>query len=249
MTMARLLCVWILWMLATVGQAQPFSQCKYTYFGKTKLVSTSICLDKDGRWGEARAFDRQGKQIYHNDERRIAGHANTHFSFYPSGAVHKAEYSSAPDAGIQWYRSVTTFSETGEQIHFSKQSHDEMRGPGYFLEQLPEPPKHQPPPSACVEVHLAEVWLVNKSRFAVKATGAYTGSLADPASLTLAPGDSGRGGAFTTSPNYEMAAGWPQSRIKLEAVGTRRRARLRLVGPYRTEGHGPRARRFWYAIQ
>ena len=245
MKAAWLMMVWVLLPVAFQAAGQPFSQCKFVYFAKSKVVSTSVCLDKDERWGEARAFNRQGKEIYRADERRIAGHARTHFSYYPSGAVRKASYSSAPDAGIQWYEGETVFAENGDIISQSRRSHDDSPSLWRPTEQ---PDNLPPPPVACAEVFLAEVFLLNRSRFAVKVVGAYTGSVADPKTLTLAPGDSGRGGAFATSAEFALPADL-RSRLALQAVGTRRRPTLRLLGPLRQRQLGKQVRQYVFAIE
>jgi hypothetical protein len=77
--------------------------------GKT----STICVIKDDREGYAKAFNFKGEEIYHRYIRRFAGHASVHFQHHPNGMVKKAEYSSHPDGGIQWYRSYTHFDEQG----------------------------------------------------------------------------------------------------------------------------------------
>lgn len=80
--------------------------------GKT----STICVIKDDRDGYAKAFNFKGEEIYHRYIRRFAGHASVHFQHHPNGMVKKAEYSSHPDAGIQWYRTYTHFDEQGNII-------------------------------------------------------------------------------------------------------------------------------------
>lgn len=77
--------------------------------GKT----STICVIKDDRDGYAKAFNFKGEEIYMRHIRRYAGHASVSFHHHPNGMVKKAEYSSHPDAGIQWYRSYTHFDENG----------------------------------------------------------------------------------------------------------------------------------------
>jgi hypothetical protein len=77
--------------------------------GKT----STICVIKDDRDGYAKAFNFKGEEIYMRHIRRYAGHASVYFTHHPNGMVKKAEYSSHPDAGIQWYRSYTYFDENG----------------------------------------------------------------------------------------------------------------------------------------
>jgi hypothetical protein len=77
--------------------------------GKT----STICVIQDNREGYAKAYNLKGEEIYHRYIRRFAGHASVHFTHHPNGMVKKAEYSSHPDGGIQWYRSYTHFDEQG----------------------------------------------------------------------------------------------------------------------------------------
>jgi len=106
---------------------QRFSNCKYTYF-KNGKKATSQCYDADDRWGQARAYNDKGAVIYEKELRKIAGHSSVQFSFYENGAVKKAEYSSAPDAGIQWYRTYTYFAPDGTITSEIHNNYDD--GPG-----------------------------------------------------------------------------------------------------------------------
>lgn len=193
-----LLCLMLTSVLTLGATAQPRKTgCVYTYFKGTKKVSTSICINPDGREGTALAFDRNGREIYRGHERRFAGSEGTWFSYYPDGAVRKAEYHSAPDAGIQWYRSVTEFSPEGVVTNFWKDSHDDRVT---ILAPLESPNSTVVPPQretvACAPIWVSEAWFINESRYAVRVTGAYTGSLADPKQVLLAPGDTVRCGGL-----------------------------------------------------
>ncbi|GAA4462228.1 hypothetical protein GCM10023093_08400 [Nemorincola caseinilytica] len=111
--------------------AQEYTRCSYKYFVHGKGIATSQCYDKDGRWGKAKAYDRTGKEIYSRELRTVGGHSYVEFSYYDrSGAVKTARWSSAPDGGIQWYRSYTEFSEDGKIVNETKDSYDD--GPGTF---------------------------------------------------------------------------------------------------------------------
>jgi hypothetical protein len=66
--------------------------------------------------------NKTGNVIYEKELRTIGGHASVEFTFYPNGALNKASWSSAPDAGIQWYNSTDIFSEDGKLVsHTEKQ--------------------------------------------------------------------------------------------------------------------------------
>jgi len=228
--MMRVVLIGILMGLVTPALAQrPQTGCVYTYFQKTKRVSTSICINPDGREGQALAFDRNGKEIYRGHERRFAGSEGTHFSYYPDGAVRKAEYHSAPDAGIQWYRSVTEFSPEGVVTNFWKDSHDDRVTILAPLEN-PSPTVKPPQPEtvACAPIWVSEAWFINGSRYAVRVTGEYTGSIADPRQVLLAPGDTVRGGGFVGAAQFANPLRRIPYPFRLEAVGTRRKPSFRL---------------------
>ncbi|MCO6481261.1 MAG: hypothetical protein J5I62_00560 [Flavobacteriales bacterium] len=90
----------------------------------TGELSSKEWTDKDGRWGRSWAYDRQGHVIYEQQTRRFAGHASVDFRYHPNGAVSRADYSTMPDGGIQWYKSTTTFDENGKQTGFSEEGWD-----------------------------------------------------------------------------------------------------------------------------
>ncbi len=140
--------------------AQPYPQCSYTYFKGTKKVSTSQCFDPGNRFGEAKAFARDGREIYRHGLRHIAGHESVTFKFYPSGAVQQAYMSSAPDGGIQWYHTTTEFAENGTvtaERHDDYDSHITVQTP---WREPPPPPVPNPP---CAALLQAECWFVNRS--------------------------------------------------------------------------------------
>ncbi len=89
-------------------------------------ISTISYLDND-REGKAIAYNLKGEVIYEKGIRRIYGSAGVSFSHHKNGMVHKANYSSHPDGGIQWYRTYTEFNEKGELIH---EHEDNYEGPG-----------------------------------------------------------------------------------------------------------------------
>jgi hypothetical protein len=87
-----------------------------TCLHKNAQVSTKEIWDKDKRQGKSLAFNSKGEQLYEFYLRNFGGHASAHVSYYSNGQVSKVEYSSAPDAGIQWYRETIKFDENGKQI-------------------------------------------------------------------------------------------------------------------------------------
>lgn len=87
--------------------------------GKPSVIES---WDKDQRWGSMKAFNSDGKELFNYDLRKFSGHATVYLEYYPNGQVKKAEYSSMPDAGIQWYRYIHEFDESGNQTYFANLS-------------------------------------------------------------------------------------------------------------------------------
>lgn len=69
-------------------------------------------------------FNRKGDLVYHGNRRDYAGHSSVHLSYHPNGGVSRIEASSAPDAGIQWYKARYTLDGDGNITDRSEQSHD-----------------------------------------------------------------------------------------------------------------------------
>lgn len=89
-----------------------------TCYHKTGEPSTIETWDKDKRWGTLAAFNHQGKQLFKYDLRSFAGHSSVYLQYYPNGQVKRAEYSSAPDGGIQFWQIIHVFDESGNQTEF-----------------------------------------------------------------------------------------------------------------------------------
>lgn len=94
-----------------------------TCFHANKTISTLEVWDKDKRSGSVKGFDNQGKQLYHYYLRRFGGHASATISYYLNGQVSRVNYSSAPDGGIQFYKSTIQFDKLGKQTGFSEQKY------------------------------------------------------------------------------------------------------------------------------
>lgn len=63
-------------------------------------------------------YNNRGKEIIHYDLRRFAGHASVYLEYYGNGQISKAEYSSAPDGGIQFWHKIHYFDEQGNPTSF-----------------------------------------------------------------------------------------------------------------------------------
>lgn len=174
----------------------------------TGQVSTLEWTDKDGRFGRSRAYKRDGTVIVDRHTRRIAGHASVHFSYHPNGAVSRSEFSDAPDAGIQWYESITTFDDQGNRTGFSEQGHDDLHvipRPGTTFTAPVEPfgpteePVREPEVAICQKLFVNEVFIVNSTRetAVIRCTPKHPSPALPVGEHMLAGGDTLRLGSYT----------------------------------------------------
>jgi len=146
-------------------------------FHSNKKVSTKeVKLTNDLNWGYAKAFDRNGKEIYSMSIRNVAGHSSVNFEYYPSGAVKKAHFTGHPDGGIQWDDVAHYFDENGIVTQVIKNSSDDFGhyklriDPTLFSDTLIKPnispstiketPKKQEV-VVCTEIYSTEFYLIN----------------------------------------------------------------------------------------
>lgn len=161
-------------LLIQFAAAAQTNKCKRTYYKNSKKMASEHCYDADERWGVARAYDQQGNVIYEKNLRKIAGHSSVSFDYYPNGAVRRAEWSDAPDAGIQWYRSITTFDERGKVINESKTGWDER--PSTYLKReqetvtTPQPTIPKQETVTCAVLYKNEMWVNNTTPYNVTIT-------------------------------------------------------------------------------
>ena len=228
------------------------------HYFTTGQLSTVEWTDKEGRFGRSRALKRAGTVIVDHHTRRIAGHASVHFSYHPNGAVSRSEFSDAPDAGIQWYRSTTTFDDQGNRTGFSEQGHDDRHvipHPGTTFTQPEEPvnptpvPVREPEVAPCQKLFVNEVFVVNATRHAARVRVRVTNPspTLGPAEHTLAPGDTVRLGTYTTGETFEG----PENHLALEAMRVvRNRKRPAASGELRTNEAqvSPEHRRYYMVL-
>lgn len=200
---------------------------------KTGEVSTREWRDKDDRFGLTTAYDRTGKEIFRFGTRRIGGHASVHFSYHSNGAISKAEASDAPDAGIQWFRSTTTFDDQGNQTGYWKESHEDLMRPSVIFTQPEEPispivPQPVPTVVPCQRMFVNEVFVVNGSSWPVEITveprdpsPALQGS-----KIVLAAGESRMVGTYSVGETFVS----PVQRMKVVGMVTNKRGKQRQVG-------------------
>lgn len=198
---------WLLLFLSFLCVCQCLAQypiCTHTYF-KNGKISTSQCYDTDKRWGKAIAYNKTGQVIYEKELRRIAGHSSVSFSFYDNGAVKEAQWSSAPDAGIQWYRCRTRFSEEGSVTGEDKDSWDD--GPGRHTDPslrptAPTRTKPSIPPqkpaetTECAEIYVSEFWLINTTPYTVTVVARKKAGKPETHTITLRPRQKVKGGGM-----------------------------------------------------
>lgn len=98
-------------------------------FHKNKRLSTIEIWDKDRRNGQFYCMNSKGDTLAHFHLRRYAGHSSVWSEYYTNGQARKLEYSSAPDAGIQWYRETIYLDEKGIITQRFNQSHEDLISP------------------------------------------------------------------------------------------------------------------------
>ena len=146
------------------------------YHSNKKISTKEVKLTNDLNWGYAKAFDRNGKEIYNRQIRNIAGHSSVNFEYYPSGAVQKAHFTGHPDGGIQWDDVAYYFDENGIITQVIDNSSDEYGhyklriDPSLYSDTISKPhmapitfketPKKQEV-VACAEIYSTEFYLIN----------------------------------------------------------------------------------------
>ena len=234
----RLLASLLLLTLATASSAQQKERILKTDTGTVVLrffnsgqVSTKEWRDKHDRWGRSWAFKKNGEVIFEGQTRRFAGHSSVHFSYHANGAVSMAETSDAPDGGIQWHRSTTTFDDHGNKTGFTEQGHDDhgiIPRPGMHVQQWPPEPEQpkQQEVVVCQRMFVNELFVVNPTNAAVRVS--VTPKEPSPAlpggTWTMAPGDTIRIGTYSKGEAWPDWNGLVDLNIVQVALGDRNRA-------------------------
>jgi len=137
--------------------------CNKTFY-KSGKISSSICLDKDGRFGKAFVISAKGDTVKIWHLRTIGGSAWVSFDFHANGGVKKASFSDHPDGGIQWYQEWITFSEKGEIISKNEEKYPFETTTYFKLDTtLPEKPQKQNT-IKCATLVQTEAWIFNASK-------------------------------------------------------------------------------------
>lgn len=121
---------------------------------------TTTCFHKNGNpsyieiWGASKregtmnCYNASGKQILSHLLRRFAGHASVYLDYYENGQIKKAEYSSAPDGGIQFWRIIYYFDETGNETGRTDMSEPDGHP---VLRTMPDREDKEPPSKPIVQ--------------------------------------------------------------------------------------------------
>ncbi len=255
MTHIRLLLILLLLPALVWAQEKEYPHCQRTYFRNSKKVSTTQCYDANDRWGRAQAFDKAGKQIYEWELRRIAGHSSVQFSYYDDGAVKKAEWSSAPDGGIQWYRSTTLFDEDGRVTSETKDSYDDGPGtqpylPGTTRKTLvtptPPPPPSTPTVATCAVIYSSEFWFVNETPYTVEV--AATRNNNEHSTVTLKPKQRMKGGYMPGAERFEDPSQFYKFSVRPVKAGVRKKFII-IPSDKKPEQPTKEVRRYYYEVR
>jgi len=199
------------------------------YFHSGEL-STKEWRDQKDQWGRSWAYKRNGDLLFVGETRRFMGHSTVTFHYHPNGAVSKVETSSAPDAGIQWYKGWTTYDEDGNRTGSLEWGHDND-GP---IPRVTVQPHEQPEVAICQKMFTNEVVLVNATRQAGKAkvTARNPSPALKHSEHTLAPGDTVRLGSYSMGETFEA----PEKHLSVEVRRVlRNRKKPAALGVLRTD--------------
>jgi hypothetical protein len=145
--------------------------CKTLKQSDTTIVK---CFHKNGklsvvkeeykqRTGKVTGYDAKGKMIFELHTRKFAGHAYTDIEYYGNGQVKKVYYSSAPDAGIQWYHLTIEYNENGVETYRQEQSNEDLLRPSFVIKQYDSTFKPYIQKPVVPEVYVNEYYLINTS--------------------------------------------------------------------------------------
>ncbi|MBP9080548.1 MAG: hypothetical protein KBF80_09885 [Flavobacteriales bacterium] len=194
----------------------------------TGQLSSKAWMDANDRWGHTWAYDRSGQVIFHRQTRKIAGHASVSFRYHPNGAVSRAEVSDAPDGGIQWYKSTTSFDPDGKQTGFSEEGWDN-EGPIHPGIVKPQRPVIKPGTvyGAVREQRLStnEYFVVARKNCRVQLRPKQTSPGAKDIDATLLKGDTLRGGTYSLGERFDP----PLEQVAVTATNRRGKPKYKVL--------------------
>ena len=144
----------------TIGDTILLHEEKYD---NGKLSARSWLLQSTGN-GRATCWNPQGKIMFDSEISRNHGHHSVHFKHHDNKVVSKIEESSAPDGGIQWYRSHFYFDENGNKTGENHDSHEDLirvRVP----EKREQPKQETQEIAKCAVIYSNETWFINQTEF------------------------------------------------------------------------------------
>lgn len=172
------------------------------HYFTTGQLSSRAWMDADNRWGHSWAYNRQGEVIFDRQTRGFAGHASVDYRYHPNGGISRADVSAAPDGGIQWYKSTTTFDTSGTQTGFSEAGYDHEGPigprvrPAYPQEEVREQ-----------RMFINEYYLVARKNCRVQIRPKQTSPGARDMDATLLKGDTLRGGTYSMGERFDPPFG------------------------------------------
>lgn len=207
-------------------------------------LSTKAWMDANNSWGHSWAYNKLGDVIFDRQTRRVGGHASVDYRYHPNGAVSRADYSTMPDGGIQWYKSTTTFDTAGVQTGFSEQGWDNkgpMR-PQVSPNLLPAPPAPKPKVVHEQRLFVNEYFVVARKNCRVQLRPKHPGPGAKNMDATLLKGDTLRGGMYSLGERFDP----PLGQVAITASNRRGKPKFKVV---RTDSVQVSAEhRRWYLI-
>ncbi len=226
------------------GQAK--EGCDKHYF-KNHKISTTQCY-QNSNFGKATAYSMDGKVIYEHEIRRVAGHSSVYFSYYENGAVSKAEWSSAPDGGIQWYRSVTTFGIDGSVTGFTESSYDDH--PTLFAPHreplLEQPVRQKKEVVECAVIYASEFWFINNTRQAIVVHADRMHGADDFHAVAIKPGDTAKAGVLILAQQFDE----PEKYYRFSCnYRDKKKAKGLHVKLKATQQMNKEARRYYYSVR
>ncbi len=201
-------------------------------------ISTKAWTDTTGRWGRCRAYNKHGAVIYEQQTRNVGGHATVWFRYHPNGGISRAEYSTMPDGGIQWYRSITTFDTAGNQTGFWEEGRDNQGPMGPRLAPAPAPKQAV----RVQHLYTNEYFVVARKNCRVQLRPQQTGPDAKNLDATLLKGDTLRGGIYSLGERF----GPPLAHVAITATDRRGRPKYKVLRVDSVQVNA--AHRRWYLV-
>jgi hypothetical protein len=151
-------------LLAQLPEKSDTTLLHEVYYNNGKL-SAKIWMSRSAGRGRASCWDPDGRLMFDSEISRLHGHHSVRFEHHLNKVVSKVFESSAPDAGIQWYKSTYFFDESGNKIGEEKRSHEDLER--VTIPDFRKSPEKQEntPTQQCAVIYSNELWIVNESEF------------------------------------------------------------------------------------